>query len=1374
MYQFFVRAHDGGSPSLNNDVSVDVYIMSVSDVAPEFEKKKRVLFLSESSPPGTVITRLKLLTTNSSAKYRIASEANADSPQFTVADDGELCLAKALDRERCDLHYIGVYAESDSSPSLTAFTEILLHVQDENDNAPIYESVRYHLVLAENIEKGTSIMKVTAGDADIGSNADIRYAFDTDGTGDVVNIFDIDAHTGWISTLALLDTEQTAEYNFAVIASDNGEPKNSARTLVSIKLKDYNDCPPVFRNASYWASVSEDALPGTVVIQLSTIDDDVTLQTPVEYYIMSGDSQSQFQIRQTGELYVAKELDREMYPWYTLGIIATDGHFTAHTNVTIQILDANDNPPYCLKYRYKETLSEGVHVGTFVVAIQATDADEAENSKLRFFLTGNGDDDFSLDENSGHLKTARQLDRERQSRYMLVAHVQDHDRSGWECSSQVEIVLSDLNDNAPVFLMETYSVSLPEDAEVGTLVAKMHATDADIGINRKINYSFIDSHKDHFKIIGDSGIVTLAKPLDREEKEIYNLTVQAVDQGVPKMFSTVFLILNVQDVNDNAPEFTSKYYTASITEQSPVGSEVMRVLATSKDTGINAIICYSFLGGNEQHKFTINNDTGVITVADALDFERARDYFLTIQAIDLGTPPLSNLATVNISVIDSNDNAPQFTQSSYTARIREDSDIGDKILQIQANDMDSDDNGHVTYTIVRGDRLQQFAIESATGYVSVAAALDRESISSYVLEIEASDHGTPQLSAYVNLNIDISDSNDNAPLFTQSNYTAFVQEDKNIGYTLMRFEVTDADTIPNTEPYTFDIIDGNEMAAFRIEQDGNLCTATRFNHKMRDNYLLQLRVFDNGTPPLYSDAWVRVKVIEESQYPPNITPQKITINSYGDEFQGGPIGRIYATDQDNYDTLTFDLAPTAGVSYTPKSLFNISRTNGTLYALPKLDAGDYCVNVTVTDGKFTIYTMVNISVEAITDEMLENASIVRFSDVTPEKFILSHRKTFIRSIRNAIGSRLKDVLLISVQPSSEESNLIRHRYNRELQNISLLLADESVQIPPPPPDNRLRRQLTNDLDVLFTVRKHQLNPNIVAFYSANDIRTFLEGKINEIEKLTELSVEEIVKSKCLQRQCVHGKCQDKMQLDPVQINTISTDVTSFVAARFEHMVRCRCDVGYGGEKCETSVNECANSPCPNYKMCVPDMSPQGYYCICPKGFGGPTCDKDTIKCNDDSCYLPKNPVTFNTKSYIQYRMEKTAAKKALEEHLVFTLRIRTVQPSGNLMYAAGKVDYNILEMVNGVVQYRFDLGSGEGLISVASIYVSDGQWHEIKLEREGNSARLMVDGKHVAQGNAPGVNGVLNLQTSDMYLGAEVKQHPTVLGFEDIQRGFVG
>lgn len=301
---------------------------------------------------------------------------------------------------------------------------------------------------------------------------------------------------------------------------------------------------------------------------------------------------------------------------------------------------------------------------------------------MKYILAGDGSENFSLDEEAGHLKTITHLDREKQSKYSLIAHVHDREHPSWECSSQIELTIMDQNDNAPLFSLPYYSVALPEDVEIGTLVTKIHATDEDIGINRKIKYSFIDSFNDHFRMASDSGIVTLAKPLDRELRAVYNLSIRAVDQGTPQQSSTAYLVVNVQDINDNPPEFETKYYFATVPEINSVGTEVVRVLATSKDIGANAEVYYSIIGGNEHKKFAINNKTGVITLIEMLDFERAKDYFLTIQAIDGGTPPLSNVATVNITVTDCNDNAPVFNQISYSARIREDAQIGDKILQV--------------------------------------------------------------------------------------------------------------------------------------------------------------------------------------------------------------------------------------------------------------------------------------------------------------------------------------------------------------------------------------------------------------------------------------------------------------------------------------------------------------------------------------------------------------------------------------------------------------------------------------------------------------------------------------------------------------------
>lgn len=1144
----------------------------------------------------------------------------------------------------------------------------------------------------------------------------------------------------------MLDKENQDEYKFNVIATDNGpDIKHSTKASVVIKVVGYNDNPMKFKKAKYETNVNEDSLPGTVLLQLEISDKDGDAETPVDYYIISGDLYSQFQIRQSGELYVAKQLDREDIDNYKLTILVTDGKFIDTTNVTIAIRDSNDNPMICLKYRYRATLSEGVSINDKVLTIEYSDADEAANTRLRFYLTGSGAEDFHLDEHSGVLRTARHLDRESQPKYKLTAFVQDRDHSGWECSSIIEISLTDVNDEKPVFTMDSYNVFIPEDAEVNSLVTKVLATDSDKGINRKIRYSFVDSHREHFKIEPESGIVTLLKPLDREQKALYNLTLRASDQGDPSLSTTTSLVVNVQDINDSPPVFTSNHYAAKISESESIGTSIIKLLATSNDIGINAEISYAIIGGNDHKKFTIDKESGVVSLADQVDFERSKDYFLTVQATDGGTPPLSSLATLNISIADFNDNSPTFTQNSYQARIREDAEIGDKILQVRANDLDSDENGKVRYAIEKGDRMNQFNIEEDTGYISVANELDRETISNYVLEVVSRDGGFPELSTFVLVNLEISDANDNYPTFSERNYTAVVQENKPIGHHLIKFEVIDNDASPNAEPFTFEFISGNENGAFRIdEQDGSLKTATKFNHKIKDAYRLKIRVFDNGSPVLYSDSEVTVKIIEESQYPPYVTPLDIAINSFNDEFPGGQIGRVHATDQDSYDTLTYELSPLNGVSYNTHALFNISKDDGLLYAYPRLDAGEYRINVSVSDNKFVSSTIIKVSVEIVSEEMLQNAISIRARNISPEDFILSKRKTFIRALKDVIHCRLKDIILISVQKTEAK--------------------------------DRGKRETERNVDILFAVRKSNPNQGTPqgTFYPPTDIRRIIEENLEEIEDVAHLKLLEVIKAKCLQHHCIHGECEDKVNVDVKRSFPITTDMFSFASAHHEHKAECNCKTGFGGDNCQFVVNECAKEPCKLPKKCVPDKTERGYHCACDDGFFGANCDKETSKCNEDNCYTPRNPVTFSGKSYAHYKIDKNLSRKTLEEQIQLQMRVRTVQLTGNLMYAAGKVDFMILEIQNGVVQCRFDLGSGEGLVSVASIFVSDGLWHEIRLEREGNSARLIIDGKHTRTGVSPGVNGMLNVQSHDLYFGAEVRPHPTVIGIEDVQRGFIG
>lgn len=1342
-YQFFVRASDRGEPQFHSEVPVSIEIIETDANIPTFEKSSVLLKIIESTPPGTVLTKLHMIG-NYTFKFSIA----ADQDHFMISDSGELILQQTLDREQQESHNLIVVAETSTVPVFFAYADVLIDVRDENDNYPKFDNTFYSASVAENSEKVISLVKVSATDADTGPNGDIRYYLESD-TENIQNIFDIDIYSGWITLLTSLDREVQSEYNFKVIAADNGHPKHDAKVPVTIKIVDYNDNAPVFKLPIEGLSVFENALPGTVLINLLLIDPDIEKQE-MDFFIVSGDKQAQFQIGKSGELFIAKPLDREQLMFYNLSIIATDGKFTAKANVEIDVKDINDNTPYCLKPRYHISTNESISIGTTLVEVKAIDFDF--QSKLRFYLSGKGADDFSIGKESGILKVASALDRETTPKYKLVAHVQDGKDFTQECFSEIIITVNDINDNMPIFSMAQYRVSVPEDAQLNTLITKVHAMDKDFGVNRQIKYSLMGENHDYFKISKSTGIIRLDKSLDRETISLFNLTVKAEDCGVPKLHSIATVAVNILDINDNPPEFSMRQYSCKILENATHGTEVCKVYATSIDIGVNADIHYFIMSGNEQGKFKMDSTTGDLVLNATLDYEMSKFYFLTIQAIDGGTPPLSNNAYVNISILDINDNSPTFLQNLYRINVNEDIFVGSKILDVKATDEDSDVNGLVTYNIERGDNIGQFSIDPKNGTISVSRPLDRETISHYTLEIQACDQGDPQRCNSVPININILDTNDNAPIFSSSNYSVVLQENRLLGYVFLTFKISDADETPNTTPYTFDIRSGNEGGLFRLEQDGSLRTASRFNHNLQDEFVIQVRVFDNGTPPLYSDAWVVVKIIEESQYPPIVTPLEVTINSFEDDFSGAFIGKVHASDQDKYDELNFSLVSGPDDMYQSSKLFNISNNTGKIYAISNLDIGLYKLNVSVSDGKFHVFSIVKINVELVTNDMLKESVVIRFRRISASEFLLSHRKTFMRSIRNIMRCRQKDVILITLQSDYQKSS--QHAVG-----------------------NRRARSINSDLNVVFAVRKQQIIPDSDEFFTSDEIRQTLIDKKNEIENETNLVVEDVLPSTCQSNKndCVHGECKQILQILKNNVTTTFTDVISFAAPSYIPVNTCVCRPGFDGKHCKETVNACSTDPCSPQRICMPSGSALGYQCVCPKGFSGTYCERKSSKCSNESCDMGLfTAVSFGGKSYAHYKINKVKAKFTLENEFSYSLQIRTVQQTGTLLYASGKVDYNILEIINGAVQYRFDLGSGEGVISVSSINISDGEWHQISLERSLNSAKVMVDNKHVSHGSAPGVNGILNIQSNDIFVGAEVRPHPSIIGYEDIQRGFIG
>ena len=426
VYQFFVRALDSAREALYADVPIEIMVVSVLDQPPHFEEHEKFYFISEGSPVGQTVATLRAAGPDSDTqiKYKIAStQYLGEEALFQIDGTGRIIVSNRLDRESDPLHKLMITAETDSSPPLIASTELTVYVNDDNDHAPEFHSSETSVTVLESVGPHTQIVQALATDRDIANNGEISYSF-TQESRKLAHLFSIDPHHGWITTLGELDYETEQSYTLHILAEDNGQHKLSSTAAVKINLLDFNDNPPTFSQRVYTAAVNEGALPGTIIFQLQMSDADKDINNQVDFFITSGDPIGQFQIKENGEMYVTRSLDREEREEYRMEVTATDGVFISKCRVTIEILDDNDSPPYCTKYFYREVVDEDILPGTPILTVTATDADQGQNANKMFSLSGKTKDLFNIDISTGVLTNALMLDRETQDKHFLSVHVQ--------------------------------------------------------------------------------------------------------------------------------------------------------------------------------------------------------------------------------------------------------------------------------------------------------------------------------------------------------------------------------------------------------------------------------------------------------------------------------------------------------------------------------------------------------------------------------------------------------------------------------------------------------------------------------------------------------------------------------------------------------------------------------------------------------------------------------------------------------------------------------------------------------------------------------------------------------------------------------------
>ncbi|NXP21473.1 PCDGA protein, partial [Scytalopus superciliaris] len=487
--------------------------------------------------------------------------------------------------------------------------------------------------------------------------------------------FSLHGKTGHLVTAERIDREQLCRLlEKCVLRCELIVEAEMQAYGIEVEISDINDNAPAFKEIELEQRISETTAPGSRFPLAEAQDPDLG-RNSLQNYELSGDEHFSLAVQagpggdQRPELVLAKALDREEAAFHELVLRASDGGDPARTGtarIRVTVLDANDNAPVFSQAEYTVRVPEDVPVGSTLVTVSASDADEGLYGNVKYSMKKATDmalDIFHLDAETGEITLVRSLDFEGGGTHEL--YVEARDGGDLSDTVKVTITVADINDNVPQISVRSALSEISEDAPAGTVVALLHVQDRDSGANGEVRCS-LDGDVP-FRLQSSQGSyyrVVTAKELDREKESEYNVTVRATDGGSPSLQSSAVLALRVLDVNDNAPVFAQERYSARLSENNAAGALVLRVRATDADWGQNARVRYRLGEGRVRGAplssyVSVQADTGALYALRSFDYEEVREVGLWVRAEDGGEPALSSNVSVRLLIVDENDNAPQ-------------------------------------------------------------------------------------------------------------------------------------------------------------------------------------------------------------------------------------------------------------------------------------------------------------------------------------------------------------------------------------------------------------------------------------------------------------------------------------------------------------------------------------------------------------------------------------------------------------------------------------------------------------------------------------------------------------------------------------------
>ncbi|XP_048032083.1 protocadherin-11 X-linked isoform X1 [Megalobrama amblycephala] len=580
----------------------------------------------------------------------------------------QLIVQQSLDRETKDTFVMKIKVEDGGTPPKSSTAILQVTVSDVNDNRPVFKDSEVEVNVPENAPMGTSVTHLHATDADLGSNAQIHFSFSNQISPATKRHFAIDSTTGLITVKQPLDREVNPVHKLIVLASDGSSTPSRATVIVNVT--DINDNVPsidtryIINLVNGTVLLSENAPLNTKIALITVTDRDADLNGKVTCYT---DHDVPFRLKPVFNdqflLETAAPLDYETTREYAIRIVASDsGKPPLNTSamVLIKIKDENDNVPVFPQPEIQLSIPENNDPGTQLIKISATDADSGSNALIIYSLGPDAPDGFNIDPRSGILSVVKRLDREKQEKYSFTVIARDNGSTPLQSNVTVKLIVQDQNDNSPAFTHPEYNFYVPENLPLYGTVGLITVTDADAGDNAVVTLSIING-KDNFIIDPKTGVIKPNITFDREQQSSYTFVVKAVDAGQMQTTSYAKVTINVVDVNDNRPVFvipSSNYSYDLVPSTTSPGSVVTRVFAIDNDTGMNAELQYSIIGGSPRGLFAIDKTTGNITLQEKIIATDQGLHRLVVKVKDLGQPEsLHAIALVHLFVNDTVSNA---------------------------------------------------------------------------------------------------------------------------------------------------------------------------------------------------------------------------------------------------------------------------------------------------------------------------------------------------------------------------------------------------------------------------------------------------------------------------------------------------------------------------------------------------------------------------------------------------------------------------------------------------------------------------------------------------------------------------------------------